>query len=140
MRNFTTVVLCCLLMVVTSSFPAHSQTVFKKALQKKHDFKSVSCTACHLKGKDANGKALGKEHRNAFGEAIYKLLADKEVTKRIKEAKKAGLDAKKKVNEEVTQEFLEALSTVEEMPSQEEGSTWGELLREGKLEGVKVKK
>ena len=40
---------------------------------------------------------------------------------------------------EVTAEFLEALTEVEKLESPD-GPTWGELLGEGKLEGVKVKK
>ena len=139
MRWFATAVACCLLILVTNNFPAQSQTVFKKALQKKYGYKSVSCYTCHKKGKDANGKSLGKEHRNEFGEALHVLLAEKDVTNRIKEAKKGGGESRKKVYAEVTKEFLEALDKVEEMKS-EDGATWGKLLDEGKLKGVKVKK
>ncbi len=93
MKWFVTTVACCLLTVATSNFPAQSQTVFKKALQQKYGFKSVSCNACHQKGKDADGKSLSKEHRNEFGEALHGLLAEKNASQRIKDAKKAGADA-----------------------------------------------
>ena len=138
MKWFVTTVACCLLTVATSNFPAQSQTVFKKALQQKYGFKSVSCNACHQKGKDADGKSLSKEHRNEFGEALHGLLAEKNASQRIKDAKKAGADARKKMNAEVTVEFLEALTDVEKMESPD-GPSWGELLRDGKMEGVKVK-
>ena len=75
-RFFAT--LCCLLALTLNVSPLAAQTLFKKALQEKYGFRSVSCYTCHAKGKDADGKLLGKEHRNDFGKAMEKALVGKE--------------------------------------------------------------
>lgn len=68
----------------------------------------VKCNVCHM-GKE-------KKERNAYGKALDELLDKKE-------------DAK---NKEKIQEALEA---VEEMKADEDGPTFGELIKEGKLPG-----
>jgi hypothetical protein len=137
-RRFTAF-LCGLLAITLNLYPACGQLVFKTALQKKYDFKTVSCLTCHAKGKDAKGKPLGKEHRNLFGKQFEKLLKSKQVTKRLNDAKALkDAKAKQKVTDAVTAEFLEALKKVEQLKSPT-GPAWGELLREAKIEGVKKK-
>ena len=122
--------------------PLQAPTQFKKALQEEYSFKSVSCYVCHVKGKDAEGKTLGKEHRNEFGEVLSKLLEGTDVTKKImdaKEAYKEDHDKEKRdaVYDAATEEFKKALEKAKPMKSKD-GPTWDELLKGAKLEGLKT--
>lgn len=137
-------VICCLSILTAQTPPSLAQTEFKKTLQKKYDFKTVSCYSCHSKKSEVPEeqheafKKNSKAFHNPFGKEFVKLLKGKEVTKRLADVKKLPSDdpEKKKVIDEVNKEFLEALKTVEtlEAPS---GETYGELLKTATLSGVK---
>ena len=139
-------VICCLSILAAQTPPSLAQTAFKKTLQKKYDFKTVSCYACHSKKSEVpeeqheDFKKNSKAFHNVFGKEFVKLLKGKEVTKRLLDVKKLPSDdpEKKKVIDEVNKEFLESLKTVEalEAPS---GETYGELLKTATLSGVKPK-
>lgn len=140
--------LICAVFCVTVLFVQSRATLanapFKKALQKEYDFKSVSCYTCHTRKADIAAEDLdafkenSKAFRNSFGEQLAKLLEGKGLTKRLKDVKKLKSDdpKKKQVTEEVTKEFLEALKAVTSVKSPA-GATYGELLKQGTLDGVK---
>jgi cytochrome c553 len=112
---------------------AQAQTEFKTALQKKYDYKLVSCNTCHVSGEE-------KTVRNDFGKLFAKELEGKKVTERLEAVKDLESDDAKrvKVKEETTEEFLAALKKIEDMKSAN-GKTYGELLKAGEIEGVKLK-
>ena len=126
--------------------PGAGQIEFKKALQKKYDFKSVSCFTCHSRKRDIPADAQPawkdnpKSFRNAFGKEFDKHLGGKDVTQRLKAVKKLKKNDpdKQKVIDEVVAEFMEALEEVEDAKSEDgDGPTYGELLKQAKLDGVK---
>lgn len=166
--------LCGLVIMVASSGPAEAYTAFKKPLQQRYGYRSVSCFTCHEKGKDENGKPLGKEFLNELGKEMKKLFVESNFAERLDEAEKADAETsedgktsedavasedgetnedaeanedgekkggatKKKVNEEISKEFLQALEKFETMKSPS-GDPWGELFKAGKIEGVKIRK
>ena len=146
-RSICFLCLPCSLFLLLAQVPsAPAQSEFKKALQAKYDFKSVSCYACHMRksevgaDQEAAFEENGKAFRNAFGKAFDKHLQGKEVTKRLAAVKELDSDDPKKlkVKEEVTQDFLEALTIVETEKSPS-GPTYGELLKQAMLDGVKPK-
>jgi hypothetical protein len=143
MKRLFCVVFCVSVLLVQSrSTLAHSP--FKKALQRKYGFKSVSCYACHSRKADISADDLDadgknkKAFRNAFGIQLSKALEGKNTTKRIAGVKELESDdpKKMKVTKEVTEEFLEALIRVEALKSPS-GVTYGELLKKATLDGVK---
>ena len=138
MKSFRLAIVCGLvatLGLTAGGMPAAAlaQTEFQLALRKKYNFKTVTCAACHPNIKD-------KTERNEFGTLLAKELKAKNVTKRLDEVKDLDLDnvIRMKVREEVTKEFLEALPKVE-MQKSAGGETFGDLLKAGKLEGVKLR-
>ncbi len=137
MKRRSVSLLCCLLVLAMNVSPIFAQTEFRKALQEKYNFKSVSCYTCHERVK--LGTENPKQYRNDFGKEFDKLLKGKNVTARLDEVK--GLDSedpkKTKVQDEVTKEFLEALQKVIEVKSSS-GETYGELLKNATLDGVKA--
>ena len=135
----------CVVSILLSQVPAGiAQTPFKKALQSKYGFTSVSCYTCHSRKSEVPADQLaafkknGKAFRNSFGKEFDKHLKGKNVTKRLADVK--GLDSddpkKVKVVDEVTKEFLDALTKVEVAKSSSD-LTYGELLKKAMLDGVK---
>jgi cytochrome c553 len=116
--------------------PAVGSTVFKKPFQQRYEYRSVSCYACHMKGKDENGKPLGKEVLNELGKEMKKQFAEYKFGARIEEVKKADAATKKEVHAEIAKEFLEAIEKFEEIESPS-GEKWGVLFKAGSIEGVK---
>ena len=116
----------------------------RKALKAKYDFKSVSCYTCHSREDDIVAEDLAafemnkKAFLNPFGKQLGKLLDGKDITKRMAEVEELESDypQKKMVIGEVTKEFLEALMKLESVKSPS-GTTYGELLKQGTLDGVK---
>jgi hypothetical protein len=104
---------------------ASAHSAFKKALQEKYDFKSVSCNSCHVKGKP-------KSDRNDFGKALHEPLEE------MKFDGKGLTEKYEEVKGEMSAAFLKALETVskEKSPS---GKTWGELLKNAEIDGIKPK-
>ncbi len=134
----------CLTMLVTGllSNVASAHPQFMKALKAKYDFRSVSCYTCHMKGKDPKtDKPYGKDVRNDFGKLFVPLLEGKNIDKRAEEAaesKKNDDEATaEKLDAGLTADFLEALDKVEAMKNAD-GKTYGELLKKGEIEGVKL--
>lgn len=116
-----------------------ADTLFMKALKEKYDYKIVSCFTCHAKGDDpATGEAYGKEVRNDFGKLFEPALDAKKMHDQLHAIKDAKGDAKKPLQEVATKDFLEALATVEAMKA-DDGKTYGEKLKAGEVEGVKLK-
>ena len=136
--------ICCLAIVAAPVTPALAQSPFGKILKTKYNLKSASCYTCHMRSSEisedqqAAYKKNKKAFRNAFGKALGSHLKGKDVTKRLAAVKKLESDDPKKVKvvDEVKVEFLEALAKVEAEKSAD-GKTYGELLKTGKLSGVK---
>ena len=131
-RSFPLVVFA--ILVPAGDSDAHS--VFSKPFRERYEYRSVTCYACHLKGKDKKGKPLGKEVLNDLGKSMKKSMAKRDFTKRINDAKKSGAKVRKKVNTAVATEFVEALKTWEKNKSPD-GQTWERRLEDGGLEGMK---
>lgn len=124
---------------VTGPAAAFAHTPYVKALKERHELRSVSCFACHAKGKDEEtGRPLGKEHLNALGESLHAMLKDKKITERIEAAKQLSIAERKAVNEEAAAEFLKAMEQIESKPSAD-GKTWLQLIQTGELEGIRLK-
>ncbi|MCG8586552.1 MAG: hypothetical protein MI757_17755 [Pirellulales bacterium] len=135
---------CCLAIVAAPMTPAMAQSAFSKALKKKYNLRSASCYTCHMRssevpeGEKEKFEENKKAFRNAFGKAFDTHFAGKNITKRLADVKELESDDPKKVKvtEEVTAEFLEALTKVEKEKSAD-GKTYGELLKTATLKGVK---
>lgn len=136
----------CITVILVQSRATLAHAPFKKALQTKYNLKSVSCFTCHSRKADVAAKDLeafsknSKSFRNSFGKQLSKLLEGKNTTKRLTDVKKLEFKdpKKRKATEEVTKDFLEALKKIEPVKSPS-GATYGELLKKGKLDGVKPK-
>lgn len=110
---------------------AHS--AFKDALQKKYEFKSVSCNACHEKGKP---KTARNDFGKAFEPALMELKFDGMTLTEKFESVKDDEAAKKEFEKVMAESFLKVLEDVvtKESPS---GETWGALLEAGNIDGIK---
>ncbi len=118
---------------------ASADTLFMKAVKEKYDFKIVSCNTCHMAGTDpATGEAYKKDVRNDFGKLFEPSLDAKKMHDQLHAIKDAKGDAKKPLQEKATADFLEGLTVVEAMKA-DDGKTYGEKLKAGDLEGVKLK-
>jgi hypothetical protein len=101
----------CTTISFASAACAHSP--YGKALKEHYGLRSVTCYACHVRGKDPEtGKPLGKEHLNEFGEVLHSVLKDKQITEQIEAAKKQGPKERKKINDLAAEEFLNAFTEV----------------------------
>ena len=117
---------------------ARGHTPYAKAMKARYELRSVSCYACHVKGKDeATGKPLGKEHLNKFGIALHAVLKDKGITAKLAAAKELEREQRDKVNEAAAAEFLSALKQIENKPNDDDKS-WRQLIESGQLEGIKL--
>jgi hypothetical protein len=129
--------------IVTLSFwasQARALPPFKKAFEEKYvanstsdelkaAFKKESCNTCHVKGKE-------KTVRNDYGQALSKILGGT-VAKDLKAAKASGGDAGQKAElDKVLKDLDKAFDTVadEKSPS---GTTYGDLIKDGKLPSSK---
>lgn len=127
MKNLVTLMAICTIFALTQTVSAHS--AFDKAFEKKYNVK-ISCNACHDK--------KSKEIRNDFGKLYEKVLKDKEITKKWKAAKEEGSAARKAYEAgEMTTEFKKAMETVGKMKKGD--STYADLIKELKIEGIKAK-
>jgi len=118
---------------------ASADTMFMKAVKEKYGFKTVSCNTCHMAGKDpATGKLYKKEVRNEFGKLFEPELEKKKMHDQLHAIKDADKDAKPALQEAATKDFLAALIVVEAMKA-DDGKTYGEKLKAGEVEGVKMK-
>lgn len=127
--------------VLTPATPSVAQSEFKKVLKNKYPMQNVTCHTCHMRGKNVPKKQQAafnenkKSFRNDFGQEFDKLLKGKDISKRLKAAKKKKQANRKqfeKVKKQIIDEFEAALEEVEKVASPE-GPTYGELLKKGKL-------
>lgn len=127
------VVALCVAVLLGNTREAQAQTEFKVALQKKYDGMTVSCNTCHVNGEE-------KKVRNDFGKLFAKELEGKKVTEKLAAVKNLESDdpARVKAREEATADFLVALKKVEGQTGPG-GKTYAELLKAGKIDGVKPK-
>ena len=74
-----------ILVFLTLTFcnPIMAHDAFKEPMQKRYNFKTVSCKTCHPDNKD-------RTIRNKFGELYFKALKGKDLTKKFFEAEKEG--------------------------------------------------
>jgi len=110
---------------------AHS--AFKDALQKKYEFKSVSCNVCHEKGKP---KTMRNEFGKAFEPGIMELNYDGMTLTEKFESVKEDEAAKKEFEAVMSEAFLKVLEDVVTKENSD-GKTWGSLLEAGDIEGIK---
>ena len=138
MRKRAMAWLCCALVVAMNFTPVLAQTEFRKAIQAKYNFRTVSCFTCHARVEA--GTENPKQFRNDFGKLFDAHLKDKNVTQRLNDVKSlSSSDPKKKeVQEEVTKDFMDALEKIEKQ-SHPEGGNWGDALKAGKVEGTKLR-
>jgi hypothetical protein len=133
MKHLALVTVCGAVVLCLAVGPASALPQFKKDFTDKYvegsgdaafeeAVKKSGCNVCHVKGE-------GKDARNAYGEALAKLI-DGEAKDRLAKAKEAGADDAEK--EKITKELMEAFKKVEEMKSPS-GPTYGELLKAHKL-------
>jgi hypothetical protein len=133
MKRVATLTICAAVVFCLAVGPASALPLFKKDFTDKYvegsgdaaweeTVKKASCYVCHVKGED-------KEVRNAYGEALAKLI-EGDAKERLAAAKEAGTtDAE---NEKLAKELMEAFTKVEKMKSPS-GPTYGELLKAHKL-------
>ncbi len=138
MRYATLFWLVGLLVCPLASSAALAHSPYGRALKERHELRSVSCYACHVKGKNEDtGKPLGKEHLNEFGEVLRVVLEDKNFTQRLEAAKELSREERDKVNQEAAVEFLKALEQIENKAATG-GKTWTRLIKSGDLEGIRI--
>lgn len=133
MKHVALVTLCGAVVLCLAVGPASALPQFKKDFADKYvegsgdaaweeTVKKAGCNLCHVKGE-------GKEVRNAYGEALAKLI-EGDAKDRLAKAKEQGTDDAEK--EKLTKELMEAFKKVETMKSPS-GPTYGELLKAHKL-------
>lgn len=118
----------------------YGHTPYGKALKEQYDLRTVSCYACHVKGKDEEtGKPLGKEHLNDFGTALHAVLKDKNFTEKIEAAKELPREERSKVDDEAEAEFLKAMEQIGSKSAADSEKTWMQLIQGGELEGIRLR-
>jgi len=103
-------------------FPMTGDTPMKKA------YETSSCNFCHIGGADPEER----KNRNAYGQALDKLLEKKDADNASFKVKNEKPDVFKAAEEKI----IKALETVEKEPSDpkdKNSPTFGELLKAGKL-------
>ena len=118
---------------------AHARPGYKKQFAKKYIAgnavlakaygKSASCNHCHVGKKRANrnayGQALAKLLKEKLGEKDFGVLSNKKKTAKRTAARNAAIE-----------KFSAVLTTVEKLPSdpkEKTSATFGELIKSGKL-------
>ena len=117
-------VTCALISVSAAS--AHD--AFKEPMQKRYNFKTVSCKTCHPDNKD-------RSIHNKFGKLYLEALKGKDLTKKFYEAEKEGKEALKEYEKVLAKEFEKAMVVVEK-----EKLTVKDLLEAGLINGVRLDK
>ena len=140
MQRATWIGALCVATLAGLAATADAHPPFGLAFKNRYDFRSVTCYACHIQGKDESGQLLSREHRNVLGKALAALLEEKKITERIEAAKELTFTERKKVNDAATEDFLKALEQLESKPAPEAGGkTWEELIKSGQWEGIRLK-
>lgn len=130
---------CGLVAMILHVGAACAQGIFRTELKKKYGFRTVSCYTCHARV--PSGTENPKQYRNDFGKLFEARLKGKNVTARLKEVKglKRGDPRRASVESDVRQQFLEVLKKVEQL-AYPGGGTYADALRDGKIDGIKLKK
>lgn len=119
------------LLAPAANVTAHSE--LKKEMEKGNKHLKVSCNACHVKGKK-------KTVRNEFGEALFqefKQFKFSEAIHKIKDKKKK----KEYFEKNVFPEYRKAFKKVATKDvKNKKGDKWADLVKNGKLPGVKLRK
>lgn len=116
-------VACC------SSSPLFGHMVFKKAMDKEYEQVKVTCNGCHVKGEK-------KDVRNDLGKLFYAETESENLTEQWQEKK--GSERKAFEQEVMLPAFTSALEVVKEKKN-EDGETYDELIKSGKLDGFSLK-
>ncbi len=129
---------CALVAMLANASITCGQTMFRTELQKKYNFRSVSCFTCHEKNVPSDVDEP-KKYRNAFGKMFDKEFAGKNISQRLNEVKSLDRDDPKrvKVEEEIKKEFHAALEKIEQM--EVKGRKIADWLKSGDIEGVKLR-
>lgn len=133
MKRVALVALCGTVVLCLAAGPVSALPQFKKDFADKYvegsndaafadAVKKAGCYVCHVKGED-------KEVRNAYGEALAKLIPG-DAKERLAKAKENGTEDAEK--EKLNKELAAAFKKVEAMKSPS-GPTYGELLKAHKL-------
>ncbi len=139
-RTIALLVLSALFLTLIAG-PMPAQTEFKNELVEKHGLsKLTSCYTCHLRKSEVDEKDLpafmesSRSFRDDFGKAIEKHFKGKDISARLKEAK--DHDDQKTIDE-IIKDFRQALEKAE-AEKNADGATYGELIKSGKLDGIKL--
>ena len=150
------------LLAVSTPEKADAHIWFSVALKRQYDFRTVSCYACHLNRNDAYEQLKEdewqdydespKSYYNSFGKQLLPLLKDKKLPQRYQEYRalrqqflKRGGDSEEleaKIDEikgSMIAYLQEALHTLDKMKEPASGTTYGELLMSGEIEGVRLR-
>ena len=159
MEKVRIVILLGVLSVAASTGQSQAHPWHRKALAEKYDA-AVNCQACHLSRERAEKlppeklelyRLRSKSFYNDFGEKLVPLLRESTVAEQIDfhyrlrrrsggvPATAAEIEAVKTLREQGEQELLEVLPKVEALRDPVTGKTYGELLRAGQLEGIKIR-
>ncbi len=121
-----------LLSLVLFAPAASAHGLLGTPLKAKYELRSVSCTACHLK----ESREKSKEDLTPFGVDIAKILEGKKVSERVEAAKDLESEERKKVYDEIEEEYTAALEKLDKMKAANE-KLYEEALPAGDIEGTK---
>ena len=125
MRNFS---ILTGLMILVSFAPRMSAAhdVYKEPLEERYNLKTVSCKSCHPNNKD-------RSIHNKFGQYFADMFKDKNITQEYEAAKKLGEEAQQKYEQQMINQFKEALKIVEKKQM-----TIEDMIKAGLLNGTRL--
>ena len=157
MWNRSAICLLVAVLLFAASRQADAHGWYGQALKRKYDFKIVTCYTCHLNSKEAAAtmtdeefeiyRAKSMRYLNEFGKQFVPVLPDSDVANEIdclylrrRRGSNGGRDdGMQKLKEQGQREFLDVLPQVEALRDPASGKTYGELLRNGKLDGIRLR-
>ena len=137
MRQFVLVLSGLFVFGVFALPSAHAHKIFKEELEKKFEadkLKVKSCNLCHEKGKK-------KTERNDLGKLFANdpAFKGKDYSAKLKKLHDAEDEAGEKALEaEMIVAFKKALEDIEKMSPKKGGPTYGELIKEKKLDNLET--
>ena len=108
-----------------------AESRFGSVMKKRYELRSVTCYACHVKGKD-------KEVLNDFGQDVAKTTDGLKLSQRLEAAKSLASEERQAVYRQVDQEFGEALKKLDKLQAPS-GKTYAEAIPRGEIEGTKIR-
>lgn len=120
-----------LAVVAIGSTQAEAHMAFKKHMQKKYEGTSVSCNACHVKGKP-------KTERSEFGKLFFKEFKENKLTLSEEWNAKEKADRKEYETKIMVPAFDKALKKIKEKKNKED-EKYDDLIKAGKIDGIKWK-